>query len=61
MREYRQEDMIREARSEAISSQQREMYLEQRIAQLEAQQNAQNDAAGTTAAPVTAAPAPVAQ
>lgn len=61
MREYRQEDMIRQARSEAISSQQREMYLEQRIAQLEAQQNAQNAAAGTTAAPVTAAPAPVAQ
>ncbi len=52
MREYSQENQIRDARAAAAASQQREFALEQRLAQLEAQQNAQNAANAAAAAAV---------
>jgi hypothetical protein len=50
MREYRQEDQIRQARSEAEQAKQRNFALEQRLSNMEMQQNAQNAANAAAAA-----------
>jgi len=50
MREYRQEGEIRESRTELQMAREREFQLEQRINQMEANQNAQNAANAAAAA-----------
>jgi len=55
MREFRQEDQIRQARSDAQAAKEREFALEQRLNNMEMQQNAQNAANAAAAAAAAAA------
>ena len=55
MREMRQEDQIRQARTEAEMAKQREYALEQRLNNMEMQQNAQNAANAAAMAAAAAA------